>query len=229
MNTLVSAFWGEGISDERFLPVMIQRTLEALMLQCAQGEWEILEPLVIHPDRNIVGFVNQVQDLAQQAHGFHLLFIHTDADAPEEAHKAIRFKINPAIQAVQNAPQTIEYCREIIPVIPVVKIENWKLSDSDALREALATELDDTALGLNLGTKQLEQKSDAKELLATILSKINENRRIPVLLDDLDGALAKGIHLQKIYRFQSFERFVNRLKTSLIAQNILKADCNPRF
>ena len=77
MNTLVSAFWGEGISDERFLPVLIQRTLEALMLQCAQGEWDVLEPLIIHPNRNIEGFVNQVQDLAHQAHGFHLLFIHT--------------------------------------------------------------------------------------------------------------------------------------------------------
>ena len=199
MNTLVSAFWGEGISDERFLPVLIQRTLEALMLQCAQGEWDVLEPLIIHPNRNIEGFVNQVQDLAHQAHGFHLLFIHTDADAPEEALKAIPFKINPAILAVQNAPQTIAYCREIIPVIPVVKVENWKLSDSDALREALATELDDVALGLNLGIRQLEQKGDSKELLATILSKINENRRIPVLLEDLDGALAKGIYLQKIY------------------------------
>lgn len=229
MNTLVSAFWGEGISDERFLPVLIQRTLEALMMQCAQGEWDVLEPLLLHPARNAGGFVDQVLDLSRQASGFHLLFIHTDADAPEETLKAIPFKINPAIEAIQNAPLADDYCKEIIPIIPVVKIENWKLSDSAALREALATELDDAALGLNIGTRQLEGKSESKELLAAILDKINEGRRIHVLPEDLDAALAKGIHLQRISRFRSFEMFVNRLKASLIAQNILEEDCEPRF
>ncbi len=229
MNTLVSAYWGEGISDERFLPVLIQRTLEALMMQCAQGEWDVLEPLALHPDRNAKGFVDQVLDLSRQASGFHLLFIHTDADAPDETQSAIPFKIKPAIEAIQNTPAGHDYCKEIIPVIPVVQIENWKLSDSAALREALATELNDTVLGLNIGTQQLEEKSESKELLAAILDKINDGRRILVLPEDLDAALAKGIHLQQIYRFRSFERFVNRLKASLIAQNILEEDCQPRF
>jgi hypothetical protein len=229
MNTLVSAFWGEGISDERFLPVLIQRTLEHLMLACAEGEWDVREPLLFHPNKVAVTFVDQVMDLSRQASGFHILFVHTDADAPDAQLRAMPHKILPALKAVRQATPEEEYCREIVPVIPVVKIENWKLADCDALREALATELTDEALGLNIGSRQLEEKSASKELLADILRKVNYGRRIPIVLEDLDAALAKGISLRKIYRFRSFQNFVERLKVVLTDQNIIRADCRSDF
>lgn len=229
MNTLVSAFWGEGISDKRFLPVLIQRTLEEIMLECAEGEWEILEPLPLHPDRRANGFVEQVLDLSRQAAGFHLLFVHTDADASDENEKAIPHKISPAVEALQNAGKPENYCQELVPVIPVVKIENWKLADSAALRNAIGTVLSEEALGLNIGSKQLEVKSTSKEMLSEVLQRANEGRRIPVELVDLDAALAKGISLKKIYRFKSYQQFVARLKDALVRQNIVKIDCSPVF
>ena len=47
MNVISSTFWGEGPSDERFLPKIIQRTLEAVLLECARGEWEVMEPCIL--------------------------------------------------------------------------------------------------------------------------------------------------------------------------------------
>ncbi|MCC7504778.1 MAG: DUF4276 family protein [Saprospiraceae bacterium] len=229
MNCLVSAYWGEGISDKRFLPVLIQRALVEIMLECAEGEWDILEPIALHPDRSSTGFVEQVLDLSAQAGGFHLLFVHSDADATDENQKVIPHKISPALAALQKVEPRENYCKELVPVIPVVKIENWKLSDGDALRNAIGIDMSDELLGLNMGSKHLEEKGASKEVLAELLLRANEGRRVPVELDDLDAALAKGISLKKIYRFKSFQKFVNRLKESLIRQNIIKTDCSPAF
>ena len=229
MNTLVSAFWGEGSSDRRFLPVLIQRTLEAIMQECAEGEWDIHEPVVLHPNRKATDFVAQIADLSRQSAGFQLLFIHTDADAEDENEKAMPFKIVPAIEAVDQAQPAENYCKGIVAVVPVVKVENWKLADSDALRNVIGTELTDAALGMNIGTKQLEKKSASKELLSDILRKTNQGKRIPVDLADLDAALAKSISLNKIHRFKSFQQFVHRLKTALIRQNIIRTTCAPQL
>ena len=229
MNTLVSGFWGEGISDRRFLPVLIQRTLEEIMLECAEGEWDILEPLALHPNRQAKGFVEQVLNVSQQAAGFYLLFVHTDADATDEDERAWPHKISPAIAALQGMESPSNRCLDLVAVIPVVKIENWKLADGDALRNALGTLLTDDVLGLNMGSKQLEEKSASKELLSEVLRTVNRDRRIPVEPEDLDAALAKGISLKKISRFKSFQKFVERLKEVLVRQNIVKSDCNPTF
>ncbi len=231
MNTLVSAFWGEGISDKRFLPILIQRTLEEIMLDCAEGEWDILEPILMHPSKQATNFADQVLDLARQTKGFRLLFVHTDADAPNEDAKAIPWKISPAQEALNAESVSIPTSNfpYLVPVIPVVKIENWKLSDTNALREALGTNLDEQALGLNIGSRQLEEKNASKELLTDILRTVNIGRRIPIELQDLDAALAKTIALNNIYRFRSFQKFVERLKEALLQQNIIKVGCQPAF
>lgn len=199
------------------------------MLECVESEWDILEPLVLHPNKHISSFAEQVLDLSQQAAGFHLLFVHTDADAPDEDEKAMPRKIRPAQQALDRIEPVGGYCRFLVPVIPVVKIENWKLADSDALRGALGTLLPDETLGLNIGSKQLEEKNASKELLSEVLQRINEGRRVPVTLEDLDAALAKNISLKRMYRFKSFQKFVERLKAALVDQNIIKSDCSPKF
>ncbi len=229
MNTLASAFWGEGVSDKRFLPVLIQRTLEEIMLECAEGEWDILEPLVMRPGKHRTDFVGQILDLSQQAAGFHLLFVHTDADAPDEDVKAMPGKIQPAQEALRHVEPAEKYVTILVPIIPVVKIENWKLADTDALREAIGTILTDEVLGLNIGSRQLEEKGASKELLSEVLRRANEGRRIPVKLKDLDAALAKGISLKKIHRFKSFQKFVERLKEALVRQNIIKDGCFSDF
>ena len=199
------------------------------MLECSDGEWDIIEPMLLFPKPQANSFAEQVKDLSFQANGFHLLFVHTDADADSENKKAFPNKINPALDAVQNALPSEKYCHEIVPVIPVVKIENWKLADTNSLREALATDLEDNALGLNIGARQLEEKSASKELLEEVIKKANHNRRMPIRLEDLDAALAKNISLKKIHRYKSFQKFVERLKSSLVQQNIIKADCTPSF
>jgi len=52
MNTLVMGLYVEGPTDDRFLPVIIQRTAEHILLTYDRAEVTVLEPIVIkkHPD-----------------------------------------------------------------------------------------------------------------------------------------------------------------------------------
>lgn len=49
MSKLVSALYAEGRSDERFLPILLQRTLAVLLNQHAERAVDVLDPLVVRP------------------------------------------------------------------------------------------------------------------------------------------------------------------------------------
>lgn len=47
MTMLVMGLYVEGPTDNRFLPVIIQRTAEHILLQCDRAEVTVLEPISI--------------------------------------------------------------------------------------------------------------------------------------------------------------------------------------
>jgi hypothetical protein len=123
-------------------------------------------------------------------------------------------------------------CKNIIAIIPVTKIENWKLADLDALQNVFGVQLDLVQLGLNLGTPQLEQRANSKELLTNVMKAAMDQRgrrRNQFSLEDIDDALSKRISLEKIARFDSFQCFFERLKENLMRQNIIQEDCDVVF
>ena len=225
MNVISSTFWGEGPADERFLPKIIQRTLEAVLIACARGEWEVLEPCILKTQKS--DFAGQVVDIATQSVGFTLVFVHTDADDIDEDRKAIPNKINPALEQIFQLSDD-KVCKNIVPVIPVTKIENWKLVDLDALQEVFGVQMDWAKLELNLGIQQLEKRASSKKMLTAAMEQatiLRGRRRNQFTLEDIDEALSKRISLQKLARFDSFQRFSTRLKLTLIQQNIIRQDC----
>lgn len=225
MNVITSAFWGEGPSDERFLPKLIQRVIETLLLECARGEWEVVEPIVLESCKS--KFVDQVEDVARQAVGLSLLFIHTDADARSEDEKAMLHKIHPALDHLSKLPAT-KICQDVIAVIPVTKIENWKRADLDTLSDIFGVEFDWQELNLNIKVAQREQSASSKELLEGVVKKANAarpSRRSRLSVYDLDEALSKQISLTSLAQYQSFQRFFERLKTNLKERNIIVEDC----
>ena len=42
MNTLVIGFYGEGVTDNRFLPTLIQRMAEEIILKYSRTEIDVL-------------------------------------------------------------------------------------------------------------------------------------------------------------------------------------------
>ena len=181
-------------------------------MSCARGEWEVLEPCILKT--RAYGFVEQMVDIASQSSGVTLVFVHTDADATDENQRAMPNKITPALQQISNLSDD-QACKHIVAVIPVTKIENWQLADLEALQEVIGVQLDLEQLGLNLGIQQLEQRANSKELLLSALqmaTTLRGRRRNQFTREDIDEPLAKRISLQKLARFDSFQRFSNRLK-----------------
>jgi hypothetical protein len=228
MNILYSSFWGEGRTDERFFPILIKRVLDELLQACARGEWDVEAPITLKSEKD--GFVASVLDVAQQSIGYSLVFVHTDADAPSIANKALPNKIDPALKAVE-ALDGNQACKYVVPVVPVTKSENWKLADLEALEQILGVQLDRQALGLNKSAENLEEYADSKSLLQNVIKAAGAQRRRKNALSNhvLDDALAKQISLQALNKFTSFRHFLDGLKKVLIDQNIIEQDCSPSF
>lgn len=227
MNVIISAFWGEGPSDERFLPKIIYRALEDILFKCAQGEWDVFEPVIL--TTNELHFPEQVADIAKKAKGFTLVFIHTDADARNISEKAFPYKINPALELLSQLSEE-EACKHIIPVIPVTKMESWKLADFDALQDLLGVQLDAKALGMGKKAMYLEQSANVKILFDNVLKAVGESRgrrRSNPNASDVDEALAKMVSMDRLKQLNSFRQFLDALKTTLAQMNIIKKDCDP--
>lgn len=222
MNVFASTFWGEGVSDERFLPVLAQRVIEHILIHCAQGQWEVNDPIVLKTQEN--SFVQQVLDISKQSVGYNIMFIHTDSDADDENQRAIPNKINPAINALAGVPAET-HCKHIVPMIPVNKVENWKLADGEALRTALGIPLTNDEMGININANTLEQRGSSKEMLEAIIRLARSKSRYAPDLEDLDASLSKNIRIEVLLRHKSFSLFVNRLKESLQHQNIIDPGC----
>jgi len=223
MNVLATTFWGEGISDDRFLPIIAQRVVETLLKACARGEWEVYEPQILKTNEH--KFVQQVLDISKQSAGYNILFIHTDADATDENKKALPNKIEPAKDAIKQTAKD-KYCHYLVPIVPVVKVENWKIVDGDALREALGLSLTDSEMGINMPARVLEQKGSSKEMLQSIMRLAHTRSRFAPEMDDLDAFLSRNIRLEVLMRLLSFQVFVERLKEQLYAQNIIEINCD---
>lgn len=222
MNVLATTFWGEGISDERFLPGIAQRVIETLLQACAKGEWEVYEPQILKTQEQ--GFVQQVLDIAMQSAGFTVMFIHTDADARDENEKALPNKIAPALESLRQKPAK-SHCQYLVPIIPVTKIENWKLADGEALRNALGINLTDEEMNINIPATTLEQRGSSKDMLQEIMSLAKERSRFAPEMDELDASLSNNIRFERLMGLKSFRTFVDRLRVLLVAQNIIAEDC----
>lgn len=53
MTTLVLALYAEGRTDERFLPIVIQRTAEEILAQRGRTTVYVLEPIVLSGIQNL--------------------------------------------------------------------------------------------------------------------------------------------------------------------------------
>ena len=227
MNVIISAFWGEGPTDERFLPKLIHRALEMILFNCAKGEWEVYEPVVLTTSK--LHFPEQVEDIVKKAKGYTLVFIHADADAKSPMIKAFPNKINPALQRLEKLTDQ-QACKNIIPVVPVTEMESWKLADFGALQKLLGVTLDARALGLDKKPKHLEQNAKVKELFQRVLIAATEKRgrrRNTIQAADIDEALAKMVGFDRLKQMDSFQMFLQDLNNMLVQLNIIEKGCDP--
>lgn len=220
MTTLVLALYAEGRTDERFLPIVIQRTAEQILTLRGRMTVDILEPMVL--GRKVIDhekhptYAERVLAAARHTAGYHALILHADADHPT-AERAMSERIQPGLDLVQQTDERV--CDQILPLVPIRMTEAWLLADPDALRAVIGTRMDAQALGLPARSRQVESDPDPKQTLQQVIQTALANRprrRRRLSLGSLYEPLARQINLEQLNMIPAYQQFVDDLTKTLI-------------
>lgn len=217
-NLLRVGLMVDGPTDRRFLPPVVQRTYEALVLDCP-SQIDVFAVEVIDPKGH--GFVEQVTDAARLAfrNGFDVLVVHTDAES-DTAQDAWRHKITPALEGVQAIPDQI--CQVIVPLITVRMVEAWMLADMSLLKEEIGTSKSDQDLGL---ARSPETYADPKKQIEAAIRVAHAGRsrrqRDQVSISELYQPMGQQIDLRCLKKLASYRDFATAARASLTSLGYL--------
>jgi hypothetical protein len=218
MNMLVLALYVEGNADERFLPIVVQRTAQELLLHEGRMVVDVLPPYVVVPDEPQPDRATAILAVARQTAGYHALIIHADADHPSP-ERALGERIQPGLARITAACQAGEsVCDIAVPLVPVQMTEAWMLADAEALRVVIGTRLVSQQFGLPARARDLESDPDPKQTLHEVVSRAladRPRRRRRLDRSDLDEPLARQISLARLAEIPSYQQFVANLRLAL--------------
>lgn len=225
MTSLVTALYAEGTTDHRFLPLIIQRTAVQILSQHGRTIVDVLEPMVVEPEEQRSNAQNMLA-VAQRVYGYHLLFVHADAD-DNTATAALQQRIRPGLALVQAAQQQGErVCADLVPIVPVQMTEAWMLVDAEALLDVIGTTTTPQRLSIPARAQQIELIADPKQQLTQIFAQALASRTRRVrrrhTIADLYEPLARTINLAALRQLPSYQRFVTDLTKALIALNFVQ-------
>ena len=218
MNALVLALYAEGRTDDRFLPIVIQRTAEQILAQRGRQVADVHAPIVVNGgiDRMHRGRAERILEAARRAHGYHALIVHADADHPTP-DRAMEERIQPGIELVRQSEEAV--CEQLVPIVPVQMTEGWMLADSRALCEVIGTDLDARSLELPQYAHQVESDADPKLTLNQAIQNAlagRPRRRRRLDMGTLYEPLARQMSLARLRTVPSYARFVGELTDLLI-------------
>lgn len=220
MNVLVLGLYAEGRTDDRFLPIMIQRTSELILAQHDQANIEALEPVVIKKSPGISSRIEGILQAAQEAVEYHALVVHSDAD--NRTHKQTKKVLfDPGYELVQRTVGNL--CKNLLPIIPVRMVEAWMLADCEKLREILGTSLATQDLGLHRRPRQVELYRDPKETLKQVVQKSYPNHpgQWGRIIGSLYDELASEIRLERLSEVSAYRQFKEDLIATLKKLNFI--------
>lgn len=223
MTVLVLAFYAEGPTDEQFLPLIIQRTVQQILIERGRTTVDILEPILLRHLIDRKKYPSQAERLLQAGHraaGYHALIIHADADHPT-SERAMRERIQPGLRLIQQTRERV--CEYLIPLIPVQMTEAWLLADPEALRTVIGTQVATQKLGLPERIHQVESDPDPKETLRQVVQNAladQPRRRRRLNLGSLYEPLARQIRLERLWQVPAYQQFVHHLTEALIVLHL---------
>lgn len=218
MSVLIVALYVEGPADERFLPIIVQRAAQELLLHEGRSITDVLQPYVVKPSRPQQNQAETILAIARQCTGYHALIIHADADH-DSPEPALRERITPGCDLIVRAHAAGEkVCDVAIPLVPVRMTEAWMLADGDALRNVLGTSQTNDQLEIPNRAHEIERDATPKQTLALVIKHAlaaRPQRRRRIKRADLDEPLARQIALERLAGLPSYRQFVADLRQAL--------------
>lgn len=216
---ILLSFFGEGPTDNRFIPNIAERLIEQLLLE--QNKEAIIQWQTIK--KSGLDSATKILNASKQARYCSTLIIHADADR-ETPTNAFIHRIKPGIDAINNS--TVAVCTNITIVIPVTETEAWMLVDKHLLKDEMNTQLTNQNLGLTYSQNRIEAIADPKKLLqdaiiAHQLSLTRKRRRSAVTIGELYEPISQRVELSKLEVLEAYRNFKTSLITALRSKNIL--------
>lgn len=207
----------EGVTDSRFLSDILERLLISIAYDCRS---EVSIEAIFTIPKMPGAFVDVMTNAAKYAQdkGASILCIHADSDA-RGIKEVYDYKITPFLEALKQVGEE-EYCKNIIPIIPIQMIESWMMADKDLLKERInAKGVRNEALGLHRSPENYSDPKLTIEQAIAITQKDRPRRRrnmvtIADLYEEL-GALLELEELRKLPSFQDFEEKARQAFRSL--------------
>lgn len=210
-NILQIGITTEGSTDNRFLPFIVQKTFENLLLS-STGEIELYEPIDLG---KIYGnFSDGLLEMSKKFEYFHVICVHCDADSDSEK-KVLKNKIQPSLELIENEIQA--NCKNIVAIIPIYMTESWMLSNPKLLASKIDSSMSYSDLGLPKISK-IESISNPKQLItdAIRISVLNGRRRNSRLsISQLYSPISKEIKIEDLRNLNSFISFEKRCEDVL--------------
>lgn len=222
MTCLVLALNAEGATDERFLPILVQRTAEQILAQRGRTSVDILEPILLRPiiDHPSMNRAECIREAARRSAGYHALIVHADADHPTP-ERALQERYRPGLELVQEARHAHEpVCDYLLPIVPVQMTEAWLLADPDALRTAIGSAADAHVLGLPSRAGDVESDPNPKRTLNQAVQRAladRPRRRRRMDLRTLYEPMARQVNLCRLAGVPAYRQFASELTQALIA------------
>lgn len=207
MKQLFIGLIAEGTTDIRFLKSVIEKSIQELSWQCDNQ-------VEIFPVREIVaegdGFVEKMlaaSKCARQNYGISALCIHADSDA-RTIDSVMLNKFDPFISALKSMPEE-EYCKHIIPTIPIQMIESWMLADKELLKRLInAKDMSNADLGLDRAPESYaDPKSAIENAIRRAISEQPKKKRNQIGIADLYEILGNRLSLERLRTIPSFAKF----------------------
>lgn len=207
MKQLFIGLIAEGTTDIRFLKSVITKSIQELSWQCDK-QVEIFDIREIKAEGDC--FVEKMLAASKSAwrdYGISALCIHADSDA-RSVDNAMQYKFTPFLEALKDMPEE-EYCKHIIPTIPIQMIESWMLADKNLLKQLInAKETSDAELGID---RQPESYTDPKSVIENAIRKAMsgqpKKKRDQICIADLYEILGNRVTLDKLRTIPSFVQF----------------------
>ena len=207
MKQLFIGLIAEGTTDVRFLKSVIFKSIQELSWQC-DNQVEIFDIREITAEGN--GFVEKMLNASQSAwqnYGISALCIHADSDA-RSLDAVMQNKFAPFFLALNNMPEE-DYCKFIIPTIPIQMIESWMLADKALLKHLInAKEMSDASLGIEkLPESYADPKSVIENAIRKAMSEQPKKKRNQIGIADLYEILGNRLSLESLRTIPSFVHF----------------------
>jgi hypothetical protein len=207
MYQLFIGLIAEGNTDVRFLKSVIYNSIQDISWEC-ESEVEIFDVRDIKASGD--GFVQKMLEASKRArsdYGISVLCIHADSDAPT-IHPVMENKFSPFFAELERMDD-VEYCKHIVPTIPIQEIESWMLADRELLKQLInAVGFRDVDLGIEKAPElYADPKSVIENAISIAMSHQPKKRRDSITISDLYETLGYRMGLEKLRAIPSFNHF----------------------